>query len=457
MEKFVDRMVSGWAGYPRSSGRLYRPERISGILSILRTRKQHSYIGRGQGRSYGDAALNEGGGLILTDRLNRFLSFDPTHGLLTCEAGLTLREILETMVPRGWFLPVTPGTKSVSVAGALACDVHGKNHHKDGSLSNFVRSFDLLLADGRQVCCSEDENSDLFWATIGGLGLTGMILGVTLQLRPIETAFIRVDYRRTADLEETMRALEEEDHDYTYSVAWIDVLASKRRLGRSILIRGNHAGLDELPAAQSSSPLQLSPRLSLTVPFHFPGFVLNGFSIRNFNRLYYRRLRQDHSSAIVDYDRFFYPLDALNNWNRMYGRRGFVQYQCVFPFETSQSALPEILRELRSHNVPVFLAVLKRFGAEAGLLSFPRPGYTLALDMPISGRQFISFLHELDRLVIRYGGRVYLGKDACLSAQSFREMYPRLADWLRIKTAVDPQNLFSSDLARRLRITPSEV
>ena len=452
MEKFIERNLSGWAQYPRSTGRTYRPEKVQGIADILHDREEHSYIGRGMGRSYGDAALNEGGGLILTQRIQRLLAFDPGTGVLTCEAGVMLERILQVLVPQGWFLPVTPGTKFVTIAGAVACDVHGKNHHTDGSLSKFVVSLDLLLADGRFLNCSRDKNSDLFWATLGGMGLTGMILAVTLRLRRIDSAFIQVDYRSTRDLDETMRLLEDQDRQHTYSVAWVDGLASGRHLGRSVLIHGDHAGLQDLSSQQRTTPLDFGHRRCWSVPFQFPGFVLNRLSVGAFNGLYYRRFRGSHSSAIVDYDRFFYPLDSVHKWYRMYGKHGFVQYQCVIPFETSSAALVEILEHLKRDGIPSYLVVLKRFGEETGLISFPKPGYTLAMDMPVSGSQLFSSLGKLDRCVLNHGGRVYLGKDACLSAESFREMYPDYREWLNLKREFDPENVFSSDLSRRLRI-----
>ncbi|MEE8160892.1 MAG: FAD-binding oxidoreductase [Acidobacteriota bacterium] len=453
MDKFVDKELTGWGCFRASRGHIYRPEKLKGIGAAIQGGEESSYIGRGLGRSYGDAALNQDGGVVLTERVNRFLSFEPNSGVLSCEAGVSLEEILRVFVPRGWFLPVTPGTKFVTIGGAVACDVHGKNHHQDGSLSNSVVDLELLLANGQQVRVSRDSNPDYFWATVGGMGLTGMILSVTLRLLRIETAFIRVQYQRTPNLDETMRLLEEEDQNYRYSVAWMDGLVAGRSLGRSILIRGNHATVDDLSPQQATQPLKPGHRRTLTVPTLVPGFVLNRFSIRAFNSLYYRRFVQDQVNSIIDYDRFFYPLDSLHKWNRLYGKRGFIQYQCVFPPETSGEALAEVLTRLSRSKIPPFLVVLKRFGAETGLLSFPMSGYTLALDIPMLGASLLSLLHELDQWVIRQGGRVYLAKDACLSAEAFREMYPRFSQWQRIKTEMDPQNLFSSDLSRRLGIT----
>jgi len=370
MDKFVDKELSGWGCFRTSRAHIYRPEKVSGIAALVQSRTETSYIGRGMGRSYGDAALNQDVGVVLTERINRFLSFEPNSGVLRCEAGVSLEEILRVFVPRGWFLPVLPGTQFVTIGGAVACDIHGKNHHQDGSFSNFVLDLDLLLADGQQVRVSREENSDLFWATVGGMGLTGMILSVRLKLRPLETAFIRVKYQRTRDLDETMRLLAEEDQDYRYSVAWVDGVAGGRSLGRSVLIRGNHTAFEDLSKEQAAQPLELGHRFTLTVPAHFPTFVLNGLSIRAFNSLYYRRLGQDPVDSIIGYDRFFFPLDSLRKWNRIYGKRGFIQYQCVFPPETSRAALVEVLSRLSKAKIPLFLVVLKRFGAETGLLSF---------------------------------------------------------------------------------------
>ena len=450
----MEKPLAGWGGYRRSIARLYRPEKISDMTELIGGGRELSHIGRGLGRSYGDASLNANRSVVSIDRLNRFLDFDPENGLLTCEGGVTLEQILAMAVPLGWFPPVLPGTKFVTLGGAVACDVHGKNHHWDGSFSNFVEKLELLLANGQRVECSREERSELFWATVGGMGLTGIILSVACRLRRVESAFIQVKYLRTSDLEETMRSLEEQDKEYPYSVAWLDGLATGRSLGRGILILGDHATADQLPASLAAEPLRLPRRRSFRVPFRCPDFVLNATLGRFFNALYYRRFPQQGREDQIDYDRFFFPLDTLGRWNRLYGRRGFLQYQCVFPDHSAAEALPEMLGRFQQQGIPLFLVVLKRMGPETGLISFPRPGYTLALDMPMRGEALLPFLDQLDGWVIEKGGRVYLAKDAALSASSFQRMYPRLEQWLRVKSQVDPHHRFGSDLSRRLGITP---
>jgi decaprenylphospho-beta-D-ribofuranose 2-oxidase len=408
------------------------------------------------GRSYGDAALNHQGGLFLMERLDRFLSFDPESGRLRCESGVTIKEILEVFVPRGWFLPVTPGTQYVTMGGALACDVHGKNHHKHGCLSGHVEEFLLLRADGRRIRCSKRENPEIFWATAGGLGLTGVIMELTINLRPIASAFMKVDYHRTRDLDETMGRLEEQDSGYDYSVAWIDCLASGRNLGRAVLIRGNHAAAEDLDGKRAAAPLKSKPARRWSVPFYLPGGILNRYSVRAFNSLYYRRSPRRRTGVLVDLESFFYPLDSVLEWNRFYGKRGFVQFQCALPFETSRAGLALLLQRLSQTGNASFLAVLKRFGGGQGLLSFPFPGYTFAMDIPISGKGLFGFLEELDQLVLAHGGRIYLAKDARMSPGMVEPMYPGLKEWRRIKKELDPGGLFSSDLCRRLQLVESE-
>ncbi len=450
---FVERKLTGWGRYSSSRGRVYRPEKLAQAASIIQSQEQLSLVGRGRGRSYGDAALNLDQGLLLTQRLNRFLSFDPTTGSLECEAGVTLEEILKVFVPRGWFLPVTPGTKFASIGGCAACDVHGKNHHKDGALGNSIEAIELMQSQGEVVRCSPLEQPELFWATIGGMGLTGLIVAVKLRLRPIETAYIKVDYERAGNLEEAVGLMEEGDADYDYSVAWMDCVASGQSLGRSVLIRGNHATRSELLPELAAAPLDTPPRSSWNLRVDLPAFTLNPLSLRVFNSLYFGRTNRVKSSVVLDYDRFFYPLDTVRQWNRIYGSRGFLQYQCVIPAENSVTALAAVLKQLRSVHCTSFLGVLKRFGSENGYLSFPLKGLTLSLDFPMRGERLLTCLEQVDDLVIRHGGRVYLAKDARLSPRSFRQMYTDFPRWQQIKREVDPSNRFSSDLSRRLELT----
>lgn len=448
--------LSGWGRYPVQSCELERPERYADLRPDAA-----SLIARGQGRSYGDAALNENGRVLLTERVNRLLDLDADSGILRAEAGVTLAEILEVIVPKGWFVPVTPGTKFVSLGGCVAADVHGKNHHHEGSFGDHVLAIELILADASHVACSPSENSELFWATVGGMGLTGIIGEVTLKLIPIQSAYMIVRHHAADDLEQLFQHLQNSAMDDRYTVAWIDSLATGKNLGRGIAMCGHHAAVAELPA-DFGDALASKPERNRTVPFDFPAWALNPVSIGAFNAIYYQREGNKHQPFLTSYDPYFYPLDAIGHWNRLYGKRGFVQYQCVIPERSAFDGIKALLQELSGSRRPSFLAVLKRLGAQGrGMLSFPMAGYTLALDLPIRSGKLLAghpddglfvLLNELDEIVLQHGGRVYLAKDARLSAASFRAMYLRYDEWLKIKNAVDPQNRFSSSLARRLQI-----
>ena len=445
--------LSGWGRYPVINSYVQHPAQVSSLAEMMEASKELTILARGGGRSYGDAALNPEGLTILSGGLNRVLAFNEETGLLRCEAGVTLKEILAVFVPRGWFPAVTPGTKFVTVGGAVAFDVHGKNHHQDGSFSRYVHSLKLMLASGEVLQCSPQENSDLFWATVGGMGLTGIITEVEFALRPIQTAYINSHSIKAKNLDEAIALFEEYEPQYQYSVAWIDCLSSGSSLGRSILIFGNHAAIADLNREQQAEPLQLKPKRRLKVSFDLPAGLLNRYTVSCFNALYYARLRSRQVHSVVDYDSFFYPLDFLKDWNRLYGKRGFVQYQCVFPTEVSREALVQMLRLCTQKGWGSFLTVLKRLGSQEGWLSFPMPGYTLALDMPVKPGLW-EFLARLDRLVIECGGRVYLAKDARLGPEAFRAMYPSFPQWLEVKSRVDPHNRFSSAMSKRLQIEP---
>ncbi|MCS4187841.1 FAD-binding oxidoreductase [Salinibacter ruber] len=447
-------VLSGWGRHPTVKSRVSRPEKRAALQSVLEEDGQ-PVIARGAGRSYGDASLLDSGGTtLLTGRLNRMLSFDSDTGVLRAEAGVRLREILEAFVPRGWFLPVTPGTKEVTLGGAVAFDIHGKNHHRDGGISNFVREIELLTAGGKTVTCGPEQNADLFWATVSGAGLTGIITEVALELRPIETAYVAERTLKADNLEDAFQLFEEHEPDYLYSVAWIDCLASGDSLGRSHLMFGRHATPDELSAKQRRDPLGYEPDHLASLPFDLPEGVLSEHTVKAFNKLYYARQRKRDKRAVVGIDPFFYPLDAIGDWNRMYGESGFVQFQCVLPMEESYDGLKEILGEVQESGLASFLAVLKRMGPpDGGLLTFPMRGYTLALDIP-RRKGLEDLLRDLHETVARRGGRVYLAKDAYLRPDTFREMYPALGEWLEVKRRVDPENRFTSAQAQRLGIEP---
>jgi FAD/FMN-containing dehydrogenase len=454
---YATQSLSGWGRYPVESCHLFRPEKRSEVAATLASGLQPSYIPRGLGRSYGDAALNENAGVIWPILLNRLLSFDGASGVLECESGVSLAEIIQYFLPRGWFLPVTPGTKFVTVGGAIAADIHGKNHHKDGSFSNFVVDFRLLAPTGEVLLCSPAAHPEIFWATVGGMGLTGIVMSARLRLRRVDSAYVFVDYYKAANLEDALATMEASDQRYEYSVAWIDGLATGNAMGRSVLMRGNHAPAAELPARlrnpqsgiANAPPVPIHPQWNLFLDF--PSGTLNRLTVKAFNTAYYA-VHRTVPRQLVGLEKFFYPLDAINQWNRMYGKRGFVQYQIALPQASGRAGLRTILDRLARSGRASFLAVLKRFGdAGPGLLSFPLRGYTLALDIPVA-HGLVPFLHELDRMTLDHGGRIYLAKDAVLRAEDFAAMYPQLESFRAIQRKLDPERLFSSSLARRLKI-----
>ena len=400
------------------------------------------------GRSYGDSCLNEGGVSIDVSHLQRFISFDENKGLLRCEAGVSLAEILAVMVPRGWFLPVSPGTKFVSVGGAIANDIHGKNHHRAGTFGCHVTRFELLRSNGERLICSPEENSELFRATIGGLGLTGIILWAEVQLKPIVNPYIDMDHIRFVSLDEFFAISAESDQDFEYTMSWVDILIGGDNLCRGIFMRGNHNQSQEL----ASKPMK--KRLPLALPFNFPSFVLNTLTVKAFNELYYHAQLKDRVHKTIPYDPFFYPLDSIHEWNRMYGKRGFLQYQFVVPFAVAHDAMREILARIRHSGEGSFLTVLKKFGdvQSPGMLSFPRPGLTLALDFAYGGQKTLQLLEDLDRIVRQSGGAVYPAKDARMSAESFQAFFPR---WQEFSHYVDPH--FSSSFWRRVSFSQKLV
>lgn len=406
---------------------------------------------KGNHRSYGDAGLATH--LLSCLAMNKILSFDENTGDIWCEAGVTLEQILMEFVPRGWFLPVTPGTKFITIGGAIAADVHGKNHHGAGSFSKHLRSIEILLPDGTGRTCSPIEKADLFWATCGGMGLTGFILNARFRLQRIETAYIRQEAIRASNLDHIME-LFEESTDWTYSVAWIDCHSRGDQTGRSILYRGEHAARADLKNHPAyATPLKLPAKRQLTVPFHFPGFALNSLSVKAFNFLYYHKQPNGKLESIVDYNTFFYPLDAIHHWNRIYGRRGFTQYQLVLPKSTSREGLSHILNEISRRRMGSFLAVLKLFGPQDDLISFPMEGYTLALDFPMKKGLF-TLLDRLDELVLKYGGRLYLAKDTRATPLIYQKGYPRYAEFVDRVRQFNPRAKLQSLQSQRLGITP---
>jgi hypothetical protein len=405
-------------------------------------------IARGNGRCYGDASLAKN--IISTLKYDKVLSFEITSGIFECQSGLTLDKILEIIVPKGWFLPVTPGTKFITIGGAVASDVHGKNHHVDGSFSNHILDIDVLLADGKTLTCSPTVNSDLFWATCGGMGLTGIITRVKFKLKKIESSYIKQKQIKAKNLEEIFHLFEEYKH-YTYSVAWIDCLKKGKNFGRSILILGEHAKVKELDEQNQKDPLKLPGKKQITFPFTLPSFVLNQFTVKAFNFIYYNKNLKREINNIVSYEPFFYPLDAVLHWNRGYGKKGFVQYQFVLPLQ-SKTGLIEIMKRISEEGLGSFLTVLKVFGKQDDLISFPKEGYTLALDFPVRKGLF-KFLDELDEIVLRYGGRIYLSKDARMKPAIFWKGYSNAQKFITTVKKYNPFFKINSIQAIRLNIT----
>ena len=429
-------MTESWGRFPK-----FKDQKLVPLFwrdEAPRAIAQGQVLPYGLGRSYGDVCLNEGGTLLSTRNLDRLIHFDREQGILRCEAGTSFQEILELIVPSGWFLPVTPGTQFVTLGGAIANDVHGKNHHRAGTLGCHVRRFELCRSDGSMLTCSLTENEDLFKATLGGLGLTGLITWAEIQLKKISTPVMSVVRKPFHSLSEFFILNEQLEAQHEYTVAWIDGNPAKTRLGRGILFGGNHA---EGPIAPSRSTRP--PSGTWSVPCLAPRFLLNTKTISAFNRLYFSKQSRGRSLRLTHYAPFFYPLDSLLHWNRLYGKPGFLQYQCVLP----QEGVPEALREMTRGTSLPFLGVLKRFGsiASPGILSFPRPGFTLAADFPNRGHATLAHLERLDSIVRSHGGAVYPAKDARMSPESFRAFYPRLDEFL---PHVDPG--LSSSFWRRV-------
>lgn len=400
--------ISNWGNYPMVEVEVKSEDAISNIRNFLQNNNE--IIARGNGRCYGDAAL---GKLIFsTKRLNKFIHFDRLNGIIECESGVLLSDVLELIVPQGYFLYVTPGTKYVSVGGAIASDVHGKNHHFEGCFSDYVISFSILNDKDELLTCSRNENADFFWATIGGMGLTGIILSAKFKLKNIETAYIRQESIKAENLDEIF-TLFDESESWTYNVAWIDCLQKGKNIGRSILMRGEHAFSSELPTNLKKNSLTLKKKMQLTIPFYFPSFVLNNWTVKIFNWLYYGKQKKNKISTFVNYETFFYPLDIIKGWNKIYGKKGFIQYQMVIPKAQGKEAMKKILETIAHSGNGSFLAVLKLFGKPnpEAYNAFPIEGYTLALDFKIN-EKLKKLVVELDDIVEEFGGRIYRSKDS---------------------------------------------
>ncbi len=427
-----------WGNYPNIDAMTYKFENQQALKNIIHKPKE--FIARGNGRSYGDSALSRH--QIDVRSYNYFLDFDPNTGILHCQAGVLLSEILESFIPRGWFVAVTPGTKFITVGGAIASDVHGKNHHVAGAFSDSIVELTMMLENGQVITCSNTVNPELFQATCGGMGLTGIILDAQIKLQAINSSMIDQLTIKTKNLAETFEAFEQYK-DYTYSVAWIDCMAKRDSLGRCLLMVGEHADDGNLDYVNTNKA---------SIPFQFPAFVLNNLTVKAFNSFYYAKVKPEISQQKVGIDSFFYPLDAIANWNRIYGKNGFTQYQFVLPLDKSYEGLETILSKIAASGKGSFLAVLKLFGkANANWLSFPMEGYTLALDFKIEPGLF-ELLNELDKIVLEYQGRFYLSKDVRVSKETFEAGYKNIEKFRQFRKRYKMDQKFHSLQSNRVEI-----
>lgn len=428
--------ICGWGKYPVIDAKILLPQTHVDCLKFLKGNQ--IVLPRGMGRSYGDSANNST--VIQTSYQDHFIEFDLSTGVLTCEAGISIREILSLIVPKGWFIPVTPGSGFVTIGGAIASDVHGKNHHQSGTFSEHLISFELMLGSGEIISVTKEVYPDLFMATCGGMGLTGIILSVCFKLKPIQSSQIIQSTIKTNCLEEVCEQFEE-NHFSTYSVAWIDCLAKGKQFGRSLLMLGEHA---------QDGVLELEKQKIHNLPLDVPQSLLNNYSIKTFNALYYHRAFTKIKIKAIPFEPYFYPLDMIGNWNRLYGKAGFVQYQFVLPRAVGVKGMRQILKVIVDSGKGSFLAVLKVFGAaNENFLSFPIEGYTLALDFKISD-ETIQLIKRLDSMVIEMGGRIYLTKDALMSEACFKKTYPRWEQFEKVRAKYGAIGKFASNQSKRL-------
>jgi decaprenylphospho-beta-D-ribofuranose 2-oxidase len=444
-------LFTGWGRTAPTRATRLRPATDADLVAAVRVARSggRGLIARGLGRSYGDAAQNAGGLVVDMTGRDRVLDWAPDTGTVSVEAGISVDRLLRLFVPKGWFVPVVPGTRYVTVGGAIGADIHGKNHHVSGAFCQHVTGFDLLGADGEVRTVTPAGDPALFWATAGGMGLTGVVLRATIRLTPVRTHLMKVDTERVADLDEMLDRLAGTDDRYTYSVSWIDLLARGRHTGRGVLTRGWHATPADLPAGRTVRPYD--PKIAVHAPDLFPPGLLNRLTVGAFNELWFRKAPLERRGEVQRIESFFHPLDLVGGWNRIYGRHGLVQYQFVVPF-SEVAALRRCVELVASSGHASFLAVLKRFGpADAGPLSFPTPGWTLALDLP-AAPTLAPLLDRLDDAVLAAGGRVYLAKDSRLRPDALARMYPRLGEFREVREKVDPDRIFVSDLARRLNL-----
>ncbi|MBT3222837.1 MAG: FAD-binding oxidoreductase [Proteobacteria bacterium] len=447
MDRWAEHELASWGRFTQVS-ECCRPENRTEVVDALNDRDGKPVLAFGLGRSYGDVALLEGGRVVLTERLDHFLSFDRETGWLRCEAGVSLEEIIKVFAPRGYFPPVVPGTSFVTVAGALANDIHGKNHHIDGTFADHVRRVEILTASGEIVTCDADTEPELFWATVGGLGLTGFILAMDVRLVPIESQYISMESIRIRNLEQFFE-ISKKSNNFTHTVSWIDCSKTGRSLGRGIFMRGRWASRG--PSFDVVHKLRHLADPLLDIPVEGSNHLLNRATVSLFNEAFYRKQLKSRSKTREHYEPFFFPLDAVRRWNRLYGPRGLLQYQLVVPPDPDHRAIRLAMEEITRSKMASFLAVIKEFGDQVhGGLSFPIPGVTLALDFPNFGKPLLQLFDRLDRIVLDAGGRLYLGKDARLGKEEFRIMYPEWEKWKAVRDKWDPEGMYQSDLGRRM-------
>jgi decaprenylphospho-beta-D-ribofuranose 2-oxidase len=443
-------LLSGWGRTAPTRAIVHRPRDLDHVVEQIAATGTRGLVARGLGRSYGDAAQNAGGDVLSSANLDAVLDLDVEKGTVTVESGVSLDTLLRVLLPMGWIPMVIPGTSYVSIGGAIASDIHGKFRH--GSFADSVERMRVVTPDRGVVSLDPGTDANLFWATSGGMGLTGVIADATLRLHPVETSRIVCDTERTRDVDDCMDRMLDGDRDYRYSVAWIDCMARGARLGRSVLTRGNHATLDELPASQRATARAYAPRTLLGAPAWLPNGLINPLSTRAFNEMWFRKAPRARRRHVEGIKPFFFPLDGVRDWNRIYGSRGFVQYQFVVPFG-AEHVVRSALERFSTTNTPTFLAVLKRFEHDSrSLIGFPMSGWTLALDIPASP-ELVPLLDGLDELVVGAGGRIYLTKDARLRPELLEAMYPRLDEWRATRAAVDGRNRLRSDMDRRLDLS----
>ena len=458
----TQQLLTGWGMTAATRSEVCRPTTADELFSALSAGREagRGVIARGLGRAYGDAAQNAGGTVLDLTGLNRVHHFDEgdaatgREATITVDAGISLDALMRMLVPLGYFVPVTPGTRYVTVGGAIGSDIHGKGHHLEGTFCRHVESMTLVLASGetRVVAPDSPDTAGAFWATAGGMGLTGIVLTATVRLRRIASSFLRVDTERADNLDDCMQRMSERDGEYRYSAAWIDSLTTGAAMGRAVLTRGDFAAVDELPAKQRKAPLAYGPSPKLAAPPWVPEGLLRTSTVRAFNEVWFRKAPRQHTGyESIPY--FFHPLDGVLEWNRIYGRSGFIQYQFAVPLGAEQT-VRDALGQLAAARCPSFLTVLKRFGpSNPGPLSFPIPGWTLTVDVPAALPGLGPLLDGLDSRVVEAGGRVYLSKDSRLRPDLLAAMYPRLDEWRAERAALDPGGILHSDLSRRLGLT----